>query len=484
MNNVEISLCIIARDESDCIAKCIQSVLPIVSEVIVVDTGSVDNTKDIVLSVYPEAKIISIPWPNDFAKARNISLSYATCPWILVLDADEVIAKSDLKAIKLLVAQDRHPMYMLIQTTYQDASAIIDWEPNHLNEPESYGYPGYFESALTRLFKRSTDIQFHGVVHEHATHRLDHIQPIKAHVRIHHYGKYISHARNQKKEERYLNLGYIKCDQDPKNMMAHYELAVQLWSLGYLDKAMEKIKHCLHINPNYINALLAGANIAIKQYQYADALSYFMRVLDIDSSNKNVYQYLPSVLLEMNDLALAGKVLKQAFQICGQLPPLLVNQAVLCLRKNRFFDAIMYCNDALKINSNEALAHFNMGLAYFHIDDMIAAKAAFIKSESYMETEIMAARKLGEIALKEYDWEMALTKLEYVMQKKEMDDDLLLHCTIASIKSNKNDKAIQYCQQINGALFTNKQQHDAYQWCQQQLIELKEQSHDRTNEIS
>ncbi len=87
MKRKTVSLCMIARDEESSIGKAIKSVLALVDEIIVVDTGSRDNTR-IIAEGYG-ARVIDFPWRDDFAAARNAALAEASCDWILVLDTDE-----------------------------------------------------------------------------------------------------------------------------------------------------------------------------------------------------------------------------------------------------------------------------------------------------------------------------------------------------------------------------------------------------------
>jgi len=89
MKRNTVSLCMIARDEEATIGMAIKSVLALVDEVIVVDTGSMDNTR-IIAEGYG-AKVFDVPWGDDFAMARNSALEQASGKWILVLDADEFL---------------------------------------------------------------------------------------------------------------------------------------------------------------------------------------------------------------------------------------------------------------------------------------------------------------------------------------------------------------------------------------------------------
>jgi tetratricopeptide (TPR) repeat protein len=87
MKRKTVSLCIIARDEEAYIGRAIKSTLALVDEIIVVDTGSQDNTR-IIAEGYG-ARVVDLPWCDDFAAARNAGLEAATSDWILVLDCDE-----------------------------------------------------------------------------------------------------------------------------------------------------------------------------------------------------------------------------------------------------------------------------------------------------------------------------------------------------------------------------------------------------------
>jgi tetratricopeptide (TPR) repeat protein len=87
MKRKTVSLCMIARDEEAFIGKAIKSVLALVDEIVVVDTGSRDNTR-IIAEGYG-ARVIDDAWHDDFAAARNTALAAASSDWILILDCDE-----------------------------------------------------------------------------------------------------------------------------------------------------------------------------------------------------------------------------------------------------------------------------------------------------------------------------------------------------------------------------------------------------------
>lgn len=86
---ITISLCMIVKNEEKILARCLDSVAPLMDEIIIVDTGSTDRTKEIAAN-YTD-KIFDFTWCDDFSAARNFSFSKATMEYIYAPDADEYI---------------------------------------------------------------------------------------------------------------------------------------------------------------------------------------------------------------------------------------------------------------------------------------------------------------------------------------------------------------------------------------------------------
>src|SRR5438552_10806548 len=85
-SSASISLCMIARDAENSLAKSLASAKPFVDEIIVVDTGSLDRTPSIATEM--GARVFHLPWADDFSVARNHSIEQATGDWIVWMDAD------------------------------------------------------------------------------------------------------------------------------------------------------------------------------------------------------------------------------------------------------------------------------------------------------------------------------------------------------------------------------------------------------------
>lgn len=99
---ITISLCMIVKNEERVLARCLDSVCDLMDEIIVVDTGSTDKTKEIA-SRYTD-KIYDYTWVNDFADARNFSFSKATMDYIYAPDADELLDEENRERFRTLKA--------------------------------------------------------------------------------------------------------------------------------------------------------------------------------------------------------------------------------------------------------------------------------------------------------------------------------------------------------------------------------------------
>lgn len=88
-----ISLCMIVKNEEAVLSRCLDSIADLMDEIIIIDTGSTDQTKEIAAKY--TSKIYDYKWTNDFSAARNFSFSKATMEYIYTADADEVLDQTN-----------------------------------------------------------------------------------------------------------------------------------------------------------------------------------------------------------------------------------------------------------------------------------------------------------------------------------------------------------------------------------------------------
>lgn len=147
---ISISLCVIVKNEEDTLARCLISVKDIVDEIIIVDTGSTDKTKEIAW-LFTD-KIFEFEWVNDFSAARNFSFSKATREYIMWLDSDDVLLDTDRKKLKDL-KETLNPDIDVVMMNYDYS---FDNEGNVL-----------LSHYRERLLKRSKNFLWNDPVHEY-----------------------------------------------------------------------------------------------------------------------------------------------------------------------------------------------------------------------------------------------------------------------------------------------------------------------------
>ncbi len=162
-----VGLSMIVKNEAQTLGPCLRSVSGIVSQIVVGDTGSTDNTAEIARQF--GATVVSIPWENHFANARNAALALMQTDWVLVLDADEELDEEARNQIPNLLAS-KAGGYLVAIHNYIPTSIGRGWDrvamPNKNSHPRAQHAPAYFVHENCRLFRRDPDVYFVGRVHE------------------------------------------------------------------------------------------------------------------------------------------------------------------------------------------------------------------------------------------------------------------------------------------------------------------------------
>ncbi|MBI9074758.1 MAG: glycosyltransferase [Desulfatibacillum sp.] len=157
--DIRLSLCMIARDEADALPRALASVAGLVDEMVVVDTGSADNTKEIAREM--GALVFEHPWGDDFSAPRNLAMEKATGDYVFFLDADERLSpfhRINLLFLKALLSKQSRVAYELpvgrtdVTTDWLIISALPD---NFIPQ-----------TSAIRIFPRIPEIRFEGRVVE------------------------------------------------------------------------------------------------------------------------------------------------------------------------------------------------------------------------------------------------------------------------------------------------------------------------------
>lgn len=147
---ITISLCIIVKNEELVLERCLDSLQGLMDEIIIVDTGSSDRTKEIAKRYTDQ--VYDYKWVDDFADARNYAASFATCDYIYTADADEVLDEENRQKF-LQMKQVLLPEIDIVQMLYS----------GQYNENTIYNFD---EEYRPKLYKRMRKMEFYSPIHE------------------------------------------------------------------------------------------------------------------------------------------------------------------------------------------------------------------------------------------------------------------------------------------------------------------------------
>jgi glycosyltransferase involved in cell wall biosynthesis len=275
----------IVKDGGEDLRLCLESAVGVVHQIVVADTGSTDDSIRIAESF--GARVIRIPWSDDFAEARNRALAMTGGDWVLQLDADEALPAHDSSRIPNILSQATEKVggFVLTQKTFL-ANRFSSSEGrlariHHERTGRAAKAAAYTETLTTRLFRRHPGIDYTGVIHESVDQRLAQAGFIKLAVRdfhIEHYGALTAGLSDAKKRW-YRDLCLRKVEQQPLNHMAWRELG----TVQYLFGEHDEVARCMerdyalsgHPLPLYYMAK-ARHNLG----QLAEALQFLDRMPD------------------------------------------------------------------------------------------------------------------------------------------------------------------------------------------------------------
>lgn len=146
-----ISICMIVKNESEILEKCLESIKDYDYEIVIVDTGSTDNTKEIALKY--TKNVFDYVWCNDFSEARNFSISKASNNFILILDADENIIDLDVEQLWKLASENNNKVGRVFRKNeyLRDNNKFIYKEyVNRFFNKNEYKYKGSIHEQIIR----------------------------------------------------------------------------------------------------------------------------------------------------------------------------------------------------------------------------------------------------------------------------------------------------------------------------------------------
>lgn len=234
-----VSLCMIVRDEERNLAACLSPVAHLFDEIVIVDTGSHDNTKQIARSFTPH--VYDFAWCDDFSAARNESVRRATGEWIFWLDADDRLSPENVARLSHLLDHELtdHPRVFLIDTVL--APVVENEEPSLVTH--------------ARLFRRSPRLSWEGRVHEQLQPNFPTLgyEQVFTDLQIDHIG-YCDDVLRARKERRKIRLLRMDYAIDPHKPSTLLHLGMSL-AHSNRPEAQRHLQQLLEIHPGHMTFL-------------------------------------------------------------------------------------------------------------------------------------------------------------------------------------------------------------------------------------
>jgi glycosyltransferase involved in cell wall biosynthesis len=287
----------IVKNEAEVIGRCLASVKAFADEIVVVDTGSSDDTADI--AARTGARVIRSDWRDDFSYSRNLSLKQASCEWILWLDGDDVVPASSVSLINNL--KSRHP----------------DRVFGFIVKNEKPGNTGS-EFIQARMFPNRTDIYFERRIHEQMMPsalrlglRLEECAAV-----IEHHG-YADAEKVKEKSSRNVRLLLTEWDASHPDAIMAIEIADSYFTLGnFTDgeiwyRTVLSIPECEKRMPEIASqACLGIGNIKNRQERFTDAIPFLQKAIRLCPNRADALFSLAVALDLSGDLHAAAMSLK------------------------------------------------------------------------------------------------------------------------------------------------------------------------------
>ncbi|MCK5708293.1 MAG: tetratricopeptide repeat protein [Candidatus Aureabacteria bacterium] len=331
---LDLTLCMIAKNEEHFLSKHLPVMLPLVSEFVFVDTGSTDRSIEIAGEY--GAKIFKKEWQSDFAEVRNFALKKASKKWILVLDADEVISPKDFSYIKeCLEKKPDVGGFVFRQRNYLLNLDSENWMPNLTDYEEGRGYTGFMDVSVVRIFENKPHVHYTGAAHDLVEYSIAKRPKVDTGLPIHHYGMARGLDKEKEKDEEYLKQLEKDVQNHPELFKTRYTLGRLLFRLKRYKEAEIEFLKALEIRPRSEVAFL---NLGMTYYESGDlkkAKENLRYCLQINGISKEAWNSLGVVEASVEAFSAAEECFRKAVQINPQSPKFKNNLALALFSQSK-----------------------------------------------------------------------------------------------------------------------------------------------------
>jgi tetratricopeptide (TPR) repeat protein len=368
--SIKLSLCMIVKNEAENLPNCLESVRSLVDEIVILDTGSTDDT--IAVAEMFGAKIHRLEWPNDFAIARNHVLQYVTGDWVLVLDADETLRPEIISILKQAIAQETYLVVNLIRHEIGAAQSPY--------------------SLVSRLFRRHPAIKFTRPYHAMIDDSVEDLLKVESFwrvvqlegVAIDHTGYQPNVIAKQDKVAKARLMMESFLAEHPDDPYVCSKLGALYLQLNEPEIGIELLQRGLaapELDPgtNYeLNYHLGAAYAEIPDL--SQATHYYqqaMRQAIAPQLKLGAMHNLATLMQQTGELVMAEGLYGQVLQVDPNLVVAHYNLGMTLKQLGRFPEAIARYQQTIALQPDYAPAYQNLGVVLFKIGQVSESLTAF-----------------------------------------------------------------------------------------------------------
>jgi len=412
---MKLSLSMIVKNEETFLPGCLECVENLVDEIVVVDTGSTDRTREIAERF--GAKVFDFQWQDDFSSARNESLRRTKGDWILYLDADERIDESYHDKIRKLISVGKADAFLL------NLKSKIGTKSN--SQYHLVSYP--------RLFRRMKGIRFTGKVHEQINNSLlaARARIVQTDIIIDHLGYAQDDEVIREKAQRNYRLLLAQIEQGENYGYALYQLgqtemvlcenekgiahlyealaaggfgkpveasiygiiAENKFKLGDIDGALTACDKSLDAAPLQSFALILKGEIYLKIGKYRESTDAFLKALEQYRSNVLVGNAATAIEPVFDVDFLYSKIGTVA-SLAGELETARTYLALAAEESEKPENAAKYFEFLAKNGMHDQLLEASRKFEAFESEDwyLRLVSSAYIDTEKFQEAAGLLAR--------------------------------------------------------------------------------------------
>ncbi|MBN1850768.1 MAG: tetratricopeptide repeat protein [Deltaproteobacteria bacterium] len=456
-----LSLFMIVKNEEAMLARCLKSARQYVNEIIIVDTGSTDQSVDIAKKF--DAKVYHHTWEGDFAKHRNQAIGYATGDWLLMLDADEELREGSGEILLEAIRTDEVDAIEVFNVSFFNKGVSEAW----LNQ--------------TRVFKNKPEIRYTGIVHEQL---IGVARSRRYPIFLNHYGYDLEKDMAEKKHQRNVSLIKKQIHKEPDNYFHHLNLAVSYSTHFEFQKAVEEgleavrlaeDKNIFDHNLLWAKYIVASAYYKLDDLDQAEKQAMAAIELSPDHLDSNFILALVYHRKKIWDKLeiISGKILS-LYKLLYQSPEAFSSRLIhmaneewrihiglgdMYLSQGDLEKAVQSFDAALRITSNQSECYRIIGDCFRYKKSYEYAKAHY---KSAIEQRYDNAEAIYGLALtyKDQSDDARYSELMESIKKNWTENpEIFCEMGILNIKKGRYESAIDHFQQ---AIALNKDYFPAY----------------------